>query len=74
MLIIGCDFRTRYQQIAMANGESGVWRAAHPKNFLGGRSGPPARERSSLFAPFFRPLRRDQFDPPHRPTFVQRTL
>jgi len=33
-LIIGCDFRTRYQQIAMANGESeelpgapgsGVW-------------------------------------------------
>jgi len=23
MLIIGCDFRTRYQQIAMANGEGG---------------------------------------------------
>jgi hypothetical protein len=23
MLIIGCDFRIRYQQIAMANGESG---------------------------------------------------
>jgi hypothetical protein len=23
MLIIGCDFHARYQQIAMANGESG---------------------------------------------------
>jgi hypothetical protein len=49
MLIIGCDFRTRYQQIAMANARaqscssSDDWRAADPKNFLGGWPGPPAK-------------------------------
>jgi hypothetical protein len=55
-LIIGCDFRTRYQQIAMASGErrgasSDVWVAAHTKIFLGGWSGPPAAPRPGFQKP-----------------------
>ncbi len=30
MLIIGCDFHTRYQQIAMANDETGGWGSLYP--------------------------------------------
>jgi hypothetical protein len=34
MIIIGCDFHTRYQQIAMAGGR--VPRTINPKTYLGG--------------------------------------
>ena len=35
MLIIGCDFHTRYQQIAMADDETGELRVPHPCGFQG---------------------------------------
>ncbi len=54
MLIIGCDFHTRYQQTAKANGETGELLRELRLDHEGGKRGPdvnPSRHRVACGAP-----------------------